>query len=165
MISFRLLALLAVSGGLPAVSGQAPTLANNSPFLPRAIAGTQGIAKGADALELRGVMSGLSGYLYYVYDPVKRHGVWTGLNDMENSFTIVAGDAKEGYLEIRMNDGRLLHLKLREAKTLAGEINSAAAPVVNAVAELGPPPARLTEVQAAWREELRRRLAENAARN
>lgn len=163
MKSSRLLALLAISGRLVAAAGRAETLADRSPFLTCGVTGTSGIATSANALELRGVMSGSTGYLFYVYDPVKKLGVWAGSNDTENPFTIVAGDANEGNLEIRMNDGRHLHLKLRESKTLAGGMSPAAAPTANAVVGAGPNPTGLTEVQAAWREEFNRRLAENSA--
>jgi hypothetical protein len=94
---------------------------------------------------------------------VKKRGVWAGPNDTENAFAIVAGDAIGGNLEIRMNDGRHLHLKLREAKTLALGMSPDAAPTPNAVVGAAPHPNRLTEVQAAWREEFSRRLAENSA--
>jgi hypothetical protein len=161
MNPLRLLALLAVSGGLPAFAGEAPTLADDSPFLPSATAKNQGTAVSADGLELRGVMSGSSGYLYYVYDPVKKHGVWAGSNDTEYLFKIVADDGKEGRLEVKMNDGRILHLKLREAKILSGGGNSPAILVPSP----GRAPGGLTETQAAWREEARRRMAENAASN
>jgi hypothetical protein len=165
MNHLRLLALFSISIALSAIDGQAATLANDSPFLPCKNAGSPSVATSAAALELRGVMSGPFGYLYYVYDPVKKKGTWVGMNDTENPFAIVAGDADEGYLEIRMNDGRLLHLKLREAKTLPAEINASApqALVANAVVGPGPTSAGLTEVQADWQQEFRRRLAENAA--
>jgi hypothetical protein len=169
MNSLRSLALLAlsISSGLTVAAGEAATLTDDSPFLARGTAGTQGTAVNPDALELRGVMSSFNGYLYYVFDPVKKHGVWAGSNDTENPFTIVAGDAKEGYLVIRVNDGRLLHLKLRVAKTLADGTNAAATPasVANAAAEPSQVPAGMAAAQAAWNVEFRRRLAENAASN
>jgi hypothetical protein len=163
MHPLRLLALLALSSGLAAAAGQAETLVNRSPFLPLGGSGTSGVAPSEGALELRGVMSGSVGYLFYVYDPVKRHGVWAGSNETESPFTIVAADPNEGSLEIRMSDGRHIHLKLRDAKTLTEGVNSGPASKTNAVAGVSPNPSRLTEVQAAWREEFNRRLAENSA--
>jgi hypothetical protein len=109
-------------------------------------------------------MSASSGYLYYVYDPAKKRGVWAGNDDRENSFTIVAANAEEGHLEIRMNDGRLLNLKLREAKILSGgNYGQAQATPVSLPVGPGRAPNGLTETQKAWREEARRRMAENAA--
>ena len=112
-------------------------------------------------------MSGSFGYLYYVYDPAKKKGVWAGSSDTEYPFIILAADAVEGHLDLRMNDGRLLHLKLREAKIVANGVNATApqAAVANAVVAPGKVTPRLTETQAAWREEIQRRLAENAANN
>jgi hypothetical protein len=116
-------------------------------------------------MELRGIMSDTSGNLYYVYDVGKKHGVWAGKNDAENPFVIISDDANDGSLEIRMKDGRVLDLKLREAKTLAARMDSGAAPAQNAVASHGPGQSGLTETQAAWREEFNRRLSENASAN
>lgn len=164
MNALRLSALLAISGGLIAAVSQAESLADKSPFLPSGVSGNTDIGTGAKALELRGVTSGSAGSLFYVYDPVKKQGVWACSTDTEDSFTIVAGDANEGELEIRMNDGRHLHLKLKEAKILAGGMGPAGAPPANAVVGANPNPPRLTEEQAAWREEFNRRVAENGAR-
>lgn len=162
---FPILALTAISGVLSPNAGQSATLADRSPFLPTGLSLTKGGAAGADSLELRGVMSGSVGYLYYVYDPVRKHGVWAGSNDTENPFTIIAEDANEGSLEIRMNDGRRIQLRLRESSKIAGGMDSVSTVAANAAASMPPIPTRLTEVQAAWREEFSRRLAENAASN
>lgn len=159
----RLLALLVLSSGLAAAASQAETLVNRSPFLPVGGSGTSGVTPSEDALEWRGVMSGSVGYLFYVYDSVKKHGVWAGSNDRESPFTIVAADPNEGNLEIRMSDGQLVHLKLRDARTQAEGANPVPGPTANTVAGVGPKSGGLTEVQAAWREEFRRRLAENSA--
>jgi len=167
MNPIRLLVLLAISICPSAFAGQAATLAADSPFLARGPEGVQGAPKSADALELRGVMSGTFGYMYYVYDSAKHKGVWAGSNDTDNPFTIVAADAAEGSLDLRMNDGRLLHLRMREAKIAATGVNTPAprTAVAGAAVLPGPVPARLTETQAAWREEFQRRLAENAAKD
>lgn len=171
MKPIRLLALLTVSSALAAVAGQAATLADDSPFLPSGSAGNQGIAINPNSsvpLELRGAMSGPSGLEFFcVYDPVKKHGVWAGKNDTDNSFTIIAGDAKEGFVDIRMDDGRLLHLKMRETKIQAGGFNPAAASasVADAGVEPGRVPAGLNEAQLAWRAEYNRRVAENEAKS
>jgi hypothetical protein len=168
MRTIRHLALLALSGALPAMASPAATLADVSPFLPRGMAGAQGTQLSSDVPELRGVMSGASGNLYYVYDPTKKRGVWTGLNDTENPFQIVAADAVAGSLAIRTGDGRILHLTLREAKTQSGGPDSqgTSEPAATLVAaDSGPSTVRLTEAQRAWREEFRRRQAENAASN
>jgi hypothetical protein len=162
---FRILALTAISGGLLATVCRSATLADRSPFLPTALSRTKGGAAGVEALELRGVMSGSAGYLFYIYDPVKKHGVWAGSNDTENPFTIVAEDDSEGSLEIRMNDGRRIQLRLRESSKIAGGMDSVSTVAANAAASMPPSPTRPTEVQAAWREEFSRRLAENAASN
>ena len=161
----RILVLAAISGGLLVTVCKSAPLADRSPFMPDALSRTNGGAPGSDALELRGVMSGSVGYLFYVYDPVKKHGVWAGLNDTENPFTIVAEDADEGSLEIRMNDGRRIQLKLRESSKIAGGLSSAPTTGSVAAGGVGPNSARATEVQAAWRDEFSRRLAENAASN
>ena len=163
MKALGLQSMLVIFGGFMAAIGHAGALSERSPFLPGGVSGTPGIAASPDALEFRGVMSGPSGSLFYLYDPVKKQGVWAGPNETENPFTIVAADANGDDLEVRMNDGRRLHLKLLEAKIQAGGINTVTAPMVNVVAGAGPDPARLTEVQAAWREEFNRRLAENSA--
>jgi hypothetical protein len=163
----RLIALWTISSALSVVAAGATTLADESPFLPRVSAGSPGTAEGTDVLELRGVMSGSFGYLYYVYDPLKKRGVWAGSNDTDNPFIIVAEDAKAGYIEVRIDDGRLLHMKLREAKIQSAEIDAGAAPGSVARALVAPTraPVGLNRVQAAWQEELNRRLAENAASN
>jgi hypothetical protein len=167
MNPFRLLVLLAISSVLPAFAGQAATLAADSPFLPREKAGAEETAPSSDTVELRGVMSSSTGYLYYVYDSAKKRGVWAGSGDTEFPFTIVAADAIAGHLDLRMNDGRLLHLRLREAKVMPGGVSAAApqAVVANAAVVPGRGAVRLTETQAAWRDELQRRLAENAAKD
>src|SRR5208283_5245179 len=117
MKPLRQLAFLAISGGLPVFAAEGPAYLDVSPFLPPAgTAGTQGSAEGADVLELRGVMSGSSGTFFCVYDPVKKESAWVGRNGTDSKFTIIDGNASEGYLKIRMNDGRVLQLKLREAK-------------------------------------------------
>ncbi len=109
-------------------------------------------------------MPGPSGYLYYVYDTLKNRGVWAGTNDPGDAFTVVGGNASEGSLDIRTNDGQVMHLRMREAKVLAGGNGNAAASVgvVSSAAKPGRPRV-LTETQKEWQEELRRRQAENAA--
>ena len=74
-------------------------------------------------------MSDLSGYRYYVYDPVGKHGIWAGGNETGSSFTIISGDPKDGHVEIQMNDGRHLHLKLRTAKVLPGLLTRLTSPI------------------------------------
>lgn len=167
MKSLRHLAVVTLSIAIPATGVRAATLADASPFLPYGANGAQAGAANGGLLELRGVMSGSFGYLFYVYDPLKKRGVWAGANDAEIPFTIVEGDANLGYLEIRTNDGRLLHLKLLDGKILPGGQAAAAASgsATNAVADQGSAHARLTESQSDWREEFNRRLAENAAEN
>jgi hypothetical protein len=160
----QLFVLLAFSSVLSAVACEAATLADDSPFLPHGSAGSHGAATSAGALELRGIMSASSGDLYYVYDPVKKHGDWAGLNDAGASFAIIAGNASEGRVEIRMNDGRHLSLILQETKVLPdGMDREAPESLENAVVMPRRPRGNLTEVQVKWREELNRRLAENAA--
>jgi hypothetical protein len=149
----------------PAIIEGAAALVHDSPFLPFGVSKTQGIATSDSPMELRGIMSDTSGNLYYVYDLGKKHGVWAGRNDAENSFVIISDNANDGSLEIRMRDGRVLDLKLREGKTLAAKIDSEAPGAQSAVSAQGPGQSGLTETQAAWREEFNRRLKENATGN
>ncbi len=139
----------------------------DSPFLPHGTNGTQALAKGTDALELRGAMAGPFGRQYYIYDPMKKHGVWVGPNDKDDPITIIADDADEGSVEIKLSDGRLVTLRMHEAKTAPSGVAASAVPVSVASAGVGArgPQRVLTETQAAWNEELRKRLAENAAKD
>jgi hypothetical protein len=163
MTPLRILALIAASGGIQALAGQPASLVDASPFLPSATVGAPA-APHAEALELRGIMPGASGYLFYVYDTAKKRGVWAGTSDPADAFTVVEGNAREGSLDIRTSDGQLLHLKLREAKILPGG-NSNAAASVGVVSSAARPGGHriMTESQAEWQEEVRRRQAENAA--
>jgi hypothetical protein len=99
-----------------------------------------------------------------VYDTLKKRGVWAGTCDPGDTFAVIGEDPKEGSLEIRTIDGQLLHLRLRESKILPGG-NSNAAASVGVVNSAGKPGGArpLTESQAEWQSEVRRRLAENAA--
>jgi len=164
MNRIRILALAVVALGFQTQAVRSETLADQSPFLPCGPASGRGAAPGAEALELRGVMSGPAGYLFYVYDPKAKRGVWAGRGDTDNPFTIVAEDASADTLEIRMTDGRRLHLTLREARITASSGESPASPAAY-VADGAANRRRLTAEQAAWREEVKRRMAENAAGN
>src|SRR5271165_7116619 len=112
--------LLAIAGGFLALPGNAAALADRSPFLSRTGQVAQGIAESANSLELRGVMSGPWGFLYYIFDPAKKRGVWAGPNEADNPFVIVSDISDGGLLDVRMTDGRLLSLRLRDGKVETG---------------------------------------------
>jgi hypothetical protein len=156
-----------MSSVLAAAAGRCGDLAMDSPFLPPGNGGNPALAKTTDALELRGVMAGPLGRQYCIYDPKKKCGVWVGMDDKESPITIVADDADEGSVEIRLSDGRLMNLKMHESKTASGGVGASSMSVPAAIAggSAGRPQRVATETQAAWNEELQRRLAENAARN
>jgi len=143
-------------------------LADQSPFLPSTPgARQQNGALAADHVELRGIMTGPSGNLFYLFDPARKSGRWIGADDTEEVFSIVAWDADTESLELRSSGGELSHLRMHASKTLTAGLASEPAVANSTSAADGNPAAAEThaEVQKAWREEFQRRQAENAASN
>src|SRR5580658_10039732 len=110
-IGFLLLAAACPCGG----AAFGTELAARSPFLPPQQADASP-SDAAEKLELRGVMTGPGGTLYCLYDMEKNRCVWAEPKQAEDGFVIVSADAAASAVEVRTSDGRIIHLKLREAK-------------------------------------------------
>ena len=157
--SFIIYAAGACLGLLPAGRARAQ-VAETSPFLPPgAAAGANGAAESA-MLELRGIMTTAAGTRFCIYDPVKKSGIWSGLNERGNPFVIKAADLAHQTVTVQ-SEGRSLKLTLRAARVAA--LGPAGAPGVmppgqpadGAVAPASP--ADQAQRLAAVAEEVRRR--------
>ena len=104
------LAGLALAPGAPA--GDRP-LAGRSPFGGVASEGSPG----SPVLELRGIMSGPDGMRYCVYDPSRHSSEWAAAEEAGHPFLVRSGDPALDAVTVEA-DGRVLVLRLREAKVL-----------------------------------------------
>jgi hypothetical protein len=111
------LCLFAAVIGLAGLTARAQ-LADSSPFLPAGVAG--GTSTDASQLELRGILVGPEGTRYDIYDPVKKSGTWSGLNERGHDFTIRSADPDPAHGRIIVQAaGRTYPLTLKSAKAAA----------------------------------------------
>ncbi len=93
-------------------------VAETSPFLPAGVAaGANGGGENA-MLELRGIMTTAAGTRFCIYDPVKKSGIWSGLNEHGNTFVIKSADLAHDTVVVQ-SEGRSLKLTLHEARIAA----------------------------------------------
>jgi len=133
-------------------------VAETSPFLPPGSAsGPNGSADGA-ALELRGIMTTPDGTRFCIYDPVKKSGTWSGLNESGHSFVVKSADLPHSTVMVQ-SEGHTLKLALRQARiaTLGPAGAPGPAPSEGAVAQ--PSAADQAQRLQAVAEEVRRRRA------
>ncbi len=150
---------------------RAENLVEKSPFLSQRAGEEQAFSDVTNSLEIaRRDIRYPSGSSYYLYDPAKKHGVWAGRDEPGNPFVIVADNAFSGVVDVRMSDGRLLHLKLREGKIGAvgqGAGSSVAAtPEPNSDGSSEEPTPTMTEADKKWekyREMVAQRRLDRAA--
>ena len=146
--------------GLLPVGRAVAQVAETSPFLPPgAAAGANGVGENA-MLELRGIMTTAAGTRFCIYDPVKKSGIWSGLNERGNPFVIKSADLAHQTVTVQ-SEGRSLRLTLHEARVAAlGPAGALGAvppgqPADGAVAPASP--ADQAQRLAAVAEEVRRR--------
>jgi hypothetical protein len=152
-----ILAAVACLGLLAGACARAQ-VAEDSPFLPPgAAAGPNGSADSA-VLELRGIMTTPDGTRFCIYDPVKKSGTWSGLNERGNAFIIKSADLPHLSVVVQ-SEGHTLKLVLHQARIAAlGPAGAPGAPLVTAEGA-GPSPADQAQRLQAVAEEVRRRRA------
>src|SRR5665213_511356 len=99
-------------------------VAETSPFFPAGSASGPNGPEGA-ALELRGIMTTSDGTRFCIYDPVKKSGIWSGVNERGNAFVIKSADLAHDAVMVQ-TEGRTLKLVLHQAKV--GALGAAEAP-------------------------------------
>jgi len=101
---------------LPARAGA--QLADSSPFLPAGAAG--GSSTDPSALELRGILIGPEGTRYDIYDPAKKFGTWSGVNEKGHDFMIRSADSDPTRGRVLVQAaGRTYPLQLKSAHASA----------------------------------------------
>jgi hypothetical protein len=131
-------------------------VAETSPFLaPGAAVGPNGAAE-TTALELRGIMTTPEGTRFCIYDPLKKSGVWTGLNERGNPFVIKSADLARGTVTVQ-SQGRTLKLVLRQARISALGPTSVPGAIPPTAEGAALSPADQAQRLAAVAEEVRRR--------
>jgi hypothetical protein len=129
-----------------------------SPFLPQS--GSGGVSTTENSpLELRGIMLSPAGYLFGLFDPVKRTGAWVKLNEAGHDFTVRSHDPMNDAVTVEYQ-GRVLSLALKTAQISSAPVmQQVAVPGVVRPPAVGPAAAsdeqRLEQVAA----EVRRRRA------
>jgi hypothetical protein len=101
--------------GLAAVRAQAQ-LADASPFLAAGVTGASG-GGSADStdLELRGIMTTPEGARFDIFDPVKKSGTWSAVNERGHDFMIKSADLARSRVLVQAA-GRMIPLSLKTAK-------------------------------------------------
>jgi hypothetical protein len=137
------------------------SLLRNSPFTPPAAA--QNGPAVETALEFRGVLVDRGEHFFSIYDPSARSGMWVGLNEAGNPFTVQSYDAEKTTAAVQFR-GRVLNLALKQAKVTS--LPAQAGPVPLPTNGPGPQPTVNASPQgdeaarlAAVAEEIRRRRA------
>jgi hypothetical protein len=98
-------------------------LADASPFLTPGAADNPAAAAGADALELRGIMSTSAGYLYCIYDPARKSSTWVGINEGGHDFVVRSAEPDRDAVTVQ-SAGRTFSIALHESKvaTMSGPV-------------------------------------------
>lgn len=108
-----LLVISVMSGGFAlSASGQA----GRSPFQPEGTPTAPVMIQTEGApLELRGIVSTKSGYLYGIFDPTKRQSAWVHMNEAGNDFAVRSHDTNSDTVTVEYQ-GRTMTLALKAAK-------------------------------------------------
>lgn len=118
----------------------------NSPFLPPSGSGPVAPVTENSPLELRGIMDSANGYIFGLFDPVKRKAAWVKLNEDGQDFTVRAHDVANNSVTVEYQ-GRTMTLAMK-------------VPKIETVAHLEVPPmpnmAEQPQVQAPAADEERR---------
>jgi hypothetical protein len=132
-------------------------VAETSPFLPAGSAsGPNGVGENL-ALELRGIMTTPDGTRFCIYDPVKKSGIWTGLNERGHAFVVKSADLAHDTVMVQ-SEGHTLKLALHQARIAAlGPTGSPGGVAPPAEGAATPSPADQAQRLAAVAEEVRRR--------
>jgi len=113
-VSAKMLLIVIVMSGGFSLSAQTPV--SRSPFQPEGAPTTPVVVQSEGApLELRGIVSTKSGYLYGIFDPTKRQSAWVHLNDTGNDFTVRSHDVNSETVTVEYQ-GRTMTLGLKAAK-------------------------------------------------
>jgi len=130
-----------IAPGLASMAQEA-TLAKQSPF--------GGVADARDypeppppELELRGIMPTAEGVQYFIYNPVRKSGVWASVDETENSFVVIWADPAKDEVRVETG-GRVLTLRMRDGKVVPAmaeqpALQQAATPRVAARRQPGDP--------------------------
>ena len=118
-----LLAAFAALALATAAPGGDQPLARQSPFGAVAAEGSPG----SPTLELRGIMSGPDGARYCIFDPASHASAWAAPDEPGHPFLIRSGSPVGNWAAVEA-DGRLLVLRLKEARVLAAPPEPAGAP-------------------------------------
>lgn len=121
--------LLALAVLRPAGSASAQ-LAESSPFMAPSSSGAGPAGGPAGPVELRGIMSLSGGTAYCIYDTAKKTGVWVGLNEKGNDFTVKSADPAGDSVMVDYQ-GRSIRLVLRTARVASLGSAPAAGPPGN----------------------------------
>jgi hypothetical protein len=125
-MNYRALFLAAgILGPSLGARAEAPPLARQSPF-GRDFAGDAQIST-APTLELRGIMSTPDGFQYCIFDSEKKSSVWVSPDDGGNPFLVKSGNPARDEVTLEVS-GRLMTLRLREAKVASAPVELAALP-------------------------------------
>jgi hypothetical protein len=142
--------------GLLAAGRACAQVAETSPFLPPgSTSGPNGSGESA-ALELRGIMTTPDGTRFCIYDPVKKTGIWSGLNERGNPFVIKSADLTHATVMVQ-SEGHTLRLELHQARVSALAPTGAFGQMVDAAGPVSASPADQAQRLAAVAEEVRRR--------
>jgi hypothetical protein len=146
-------------GAMAPLMVRAQAITAVSPFLPQS--GSGGVTTTENSpLELRGIMLSPAGYLFGLFDPIKRSGAWVKLNEAGHDFTVRSHDPMNDAVTVEYQ-GRVLSLALKTAQISSAPVMQqvVAAPGVARPPAVGPAAAsdeqRLEQVAA----EVRRRRA------
>lgn len=131
--ALRVLAAVLAVGEFFAAPGRlsAEAVGSGSPFVPEGGAGTAVAPTDNAPLELRGIVSTKSGYIFGVYDPSKRQSFWVRQNDPNSDFIVRNHDVANDTITLDFQ-GRSLTLQLKAAKVeSAGPVPNPAQVAVN----------------------------------
>ncbi len=133
-----LLMAMVIGGGFSSHSALAQASAGRSPFQPEGTAGSVAPPPTIGApLELRGIVSTKSGFLYGIFDPTKRQSAWVRMNDPGSDFAVRSHDEANDTVTVDFQ-GRVMTLALKSAKVESmaplpspAQVNSHRAPMPN----------------------------------
>lgn len=107
---------MTICGGLSHHSALAQASSGRSPFQPEGTAGPVAPPPTIGApLELRGIVSTKSGFLYGIFDPTKRQSAWVKMNDTGSDFAVRSHDEANDTVTVDYQ-GRVMTLALKSAK-------------------------------------------------